>query len=161
MDIYGRDTLSVDALWALYQTIQAHPNIWRVESFPQEATACDFKRVKQRSDYFGFSYAGNTTGQAVVAGEWIAEIRLFIGNEPKDLSEAAFKRDRPKLRTLEADYRKRFEQELGAPRLTSGNHIHENNDLRVRLLPGQAPAWVVLSSLEVVAKLPQDHFASR
>ena len=56
---------------------------------------------------------------------------------------------------------KRFEQELGAPRLTSGNHIHENNGLRVRLLPGQAPAWVVLSSLDVVAKLPQDHFASR
>lgn len=155
MRIFGRDVPTPDDIWQLYSQISQTPELWRVERFKEEATRCGLRRIVARQGYFSFSGKPPMTGNAPVIGDFIEEIRLFIGNEPKDLSETLYKEDCGKIAQLAAQYSSLFRQKLGEPRVAHGNDIFEYNDHRVRVLSSGC-VWVVISNLAVIRQLPND-----
>ncbi|ENV08699.1 hypothetical protein F966_02814 [Acinetobacter higginsii] len=55
MQIYGRDVLSSDELWELYQRMIQTSELWNPETFKEAAKKCGFSRVAIREGYFSFS----------------------------------------------------------------------------------------------------------
>ena len=158
MQIFGRDVPDAEALWQWYGSLATTPAIWRKDSLAASAKQCGFKRVSERKNgYFAFSLFEHATGQAPVQGELVEEIRLFIGQEPKDLAMDLWEKDHKKHAALAKQYARRFQDGLGAPRLANGNSIFEANGLRVRVLAAEC-VWVVVSSLEVVRQMPEDYW---
>lgn len=156
MQIFGRDTPSPEALWGLYEALLATPAIWHASTFAASAKACGLRRVAARkSGYFAFSAFEHATGQAPITEGFIEEMRLFIGEEPRDLAPELWEKDRKKHAALAKQYAQMFQARLGAPRVANSNQIFETNGLRVRVLVGP-PVWVVISSLDVIRQLPND-----
>lgn len=160
MQIFGRDVPSADDIWTLYSQITQSPELWKPDSFKAAATQCGFRKIAARQGDFSFSGKDYTTGQAKIEGDFIEEIRLFIGQEPKDLSEALYEKDRKKHTQVAAEYSARFRQELGEPRVANDNDIFEYNDHRVRVLASRY-VWVVISNLSVIKQLPNDWLAPK
>lgn len=150
MWIFDRSALSAADLWKRYNQILLAPDIWREESFAGAARKCQFRRVTRRSRYFGFTSAGNVAGQAPIENGFIEEIRLFIGNAPRDFPHEHVEEEYRKLQRLAVDYRNMFRSELGPPKQARQNEIFDYNRLRVRVFPAFAgPVWVVISNLDI------------
>lgn len=160
MQIYGRDVLSSDELWELYQLMIQTSELWNPETFKEAAKKCGFSRVAIREGYFSFSGKKHLTGQAKIVDNFIEEIRLFIGNEPKNLTEELYKKDRRKIGKIAAEYSAQFKQQLGEPRISNNNVIFEYNDHRLRVLPTNC-VWVVISNLSILKQLPNDWWAEK
>ena len=159
MQVFGRDVPSPDDIWQLYSRIVLTPGLWRPETFKEAATQCGLRRIAARQGYFSFSGKHDMTGQAPIAEGFIEEIRLFIGQEPKGLTEALYKKDRGKHAKLASEYSARFEEELGRPRIKNDNGIFECGDHRIRVLPTNC-VWVVFSNLSTVKQFPNDWWAA-
>lgn len=158
MQIYGRDVPGAEDIWRLFGEIAQTREIWNAATFKAAAAKCGLRKIAARHGYFAFSGKLPIVGQAPVVDDAIEEIRLFIGQEPKDLSEALFNKDRRKGGQLATEYAARFRQELGAPRMANGNEIFESGDHRVRVMAAEC-VWVVISSLSVLKRLPNDWWA--
>lgn len=158
MQIFGKEVPSPEDIWQLYLCVQETPEIWLTSTFKDAASTCGLKKIAQRKSYFSFSGESNLTGQAPFADDFIEEIRLFIGQEPKDLSEELFRKDGKKHRQLAKSYVERFEEALGAPRSANGNEIFESDGFRLRVTSADC-VWVVISSLEVVRQMGEDWWA--
>ena len=158
LQIFGRDVPSSDDIWQLYSQIIQTPELWKMETFKEAATKCGLRKIAARRGYFSFFGKHHVTGQAPIVGGFIEEIRLFIGEEPKDLPEALYKKDCGKLGQIASEYSARFRQKLGEPRMAHDNDIFEYNDHRVRVLPTGC-IWVVISKLSVLKQLPNDWWA--
>ena len=86
MQIFGGKALTSDQLWQIYTQIIKLPDIWHAASFADAAKDCGYKRVSKKiSGSFSFNASNFTTGQAIINQGFVEEIRLFIGNGPKDL----------------------------------------------------------------------------
>ncbi len=160
MQIYGREVLTSDQLWQLYTQMCNSPDIWQAANFATVAKDCGLKRVtKRKNDYFYFNTSNFTTGQAIVTKDLIEEIRLFIGNEPKELSEANYMKDRHKIALLAKEFVKLLTGKLGEPRQLNNNDIYEYNGLRVRVLANNN-VWVVISNMAIQKQLGVDYFSA-
>lgn len=152
MTLYGEPALSADALWDLCSAVAATPSIWSPETFSSSARACGPKRVRERRRHFSFHGPANLRGQAPVTEGWVEELRLFVGEAPRDVDEATWRREDRKISVLAERYARRFRAELGSSRTQWGNEVFEHGGHRVRVLPTQC-VWVVVSSLAVVGRL--------
>lgn len=160
MQIFGREVPSPEALWNLYGRLTAFDELWHQETFAETARLCGLKRVSERkSGYFSFAAFPHTTGQAPIAETLIEEIRLFIGQEPRDIPASLWERDQDKHKPLARQYAKMFETRLGSPRIVNDNKIFESTDFRVRVLVGP-PVWVVISSFAIIKRLPNDWWST-
>jgi hypothetical protein len=155
MRIYGRDVPTPDGIWQLYSQIIQSPDLWAAGEFKGAAVNVGFRKIAPRQGYLSFSGKNYMTGQAIIVDDFIEEIRLFIGSEPKDLTEMLYKEDRGKIPQLASEYSALFRQKLGEPRIAHDNDIFEYNDHRVRVL-SSACVWVVISKLSVIRQLPND-----
>lgn len=99
------------------------------------------------------------TGQAPLVEGFVEEIRLFIGQEPKDLPEPLYKKDRGKIAKIASSYSDRFKEELGEFRTANKNRIFECDGHRVRVLPADC-VWVVISNLSNLKHVPNDWWAA-
>lgn len=158
MQIFGRGIPTSDEVWQLYSQIAQTPDLWMAETFKEAATSCGFRKVSPRRGYFSFSDKHHMTGHAPIVGDFIEEIRLFIGQAPKDLAETLYKKDRRKIGLLASEYSALFREKLGEPRTANDNDIFEYDDHRVRVLPTDC-VWVIISNLPIVRKLPNDWWA--
>ena len=162
MLIYGRNTLNGEQLWQLYTSITDTTGIWLESNFKESAKACGLRRVVKRKAYFSFEASNFTTGQAIINKESIEEIRFFIGNEPSDLDEATFLKDRNKPKALAKEFTTCLTEKLGTPRQLNNNNIFESNGFRTRVLAtASANVWVVISNLAVQKQLGVDYFAQK
>lgn len=157
MQIYGRDVPDPEYIWNMYGQIVQKAEIWNSETFQERATECGLRKIAARRGYFSLAGKYHITGQAPVADGFIEEIRLFVGQEPKGLSEAIYKKDRKKISQIASGYSARFGQELGEPRTMNGNIIFEHNDCRVRVLSSNC-IWIVISNLSILRRLSKDHW---
>jgi hypothetical protein len=155
MRIYGRDVPTPEDIWQLYSQIIKSAELWGAGEFKDAATEFGLRKVLRRQGYFSFSGKNHMTGQAIIVDDFIEEIRLFIGSEPKDLNEMLYKEDRGKIAQLASEFSALFTQKLGEPRVAHNNDIFEYNDHRVRVL-STGCVWVVISNLSVVRQLPND-----
>ena len=155
MQIFGREVPTSEDVWQLYSQIIQTPELWMAGAFKEAASKCGLRKVAARQGYFSFSGKNHMTGQAPVVDDFIEEIRLFIGQEPRDLTEALFETDRGKISQLAADYSSLFRQRLGEARTPHNNDIFEYNDHRVRVLSSGC-VWVVISNLSIIRQLPND-----
>lgn len=160
MQIYGRDTLSTEEIWQLYQFIIQTPELWRPETFKEAAKKGGLSRVAAREGYFSFTGKKNIKGQAHIVNNFVEEIRFFIVNEPRNLTEELYKKDRHKVKKLAAEYSTKFKQQLGESRVSSNNDIFEYNDHRLRVLPNNQ-IGVVISKLSILKQLPNDWWAEK
>lgn len=155
MQIFGRDVPTPEDIWQLYSQIIQSPELWRAGEFKDGAGKVGLRKVASRQGYFSFSGKKHMTGNAIIVGDFIEEIRLFIGREPKDLTEILYQEDRGKIAQLASEYSALFRQELGEARVAHDNNIFEYNDHRVRVLSSGC-VWVVISNLSVIRQLPND-----
>jgi hypothetical protein len=155
MQIYGREVLSCEQLWDLYKLLISSDDIWHKENFIAAAKECGLKRVTEREGYFSFTFSNHTTGQAPIVNGLIEEIRLFIGNEPRQLDETAWRKDKHKHSLLAEEYSEIFTDRLGSPRIANNNDIFEYNGYRVRVL-ASSTVWVVISNQAIIKQLPND-----
>lgn len=158
MQIFGRDALSIADLWQLYSLIATSKDIWHPDTFASCARQCGLRRIAARREYFSFSAHADTRGQAPITSGFIEEIRLFMGNPSRNLSEDEWNRDCHKLPLLASEYSALFCRKLGPPRKANSNDIFEYDDHRIRVLASQS-VWVVISNLEVISRLPNDWWA--
>lgn len=155
MRIYGRDVPTPEDIWQLYSQIIQSPDLWAAGEFKDAAVNVGLRKIAPRQGYFSFSGKNYMTGQAIIVDDFIEEIRLFIGSEPKDLTEMLYKEDRGKIPQLASEYSVLFRRKLGEPRIAHDNDIFEYNDHRVRVLSSGC-VWVVISNLSVIRQLPND-----
>ena len=159
MQIFGHGVISPSELWNLYTRVAASVDIWRPDCFAASAKQCGLKRIAARRGYYSFSGPYDLKGQAPVTAGHIEEIRLFIGNAPRDVSTEVWEAESPKISILASDYAEMFKRALGTPRYANNNTIFEYDGHRIRVLATNS-VWVVLSSFAVNAMLPNDWWPS-
>ena len=158
MLIFGREVPSTKDIAELVSCVMHNDGIWQKSKFKESAKLCGFKRINERkSGYFSLAIFEYATGQAIIAGDVIEEIRIFIGSEPADLDMDSFEKDQKKAGVLAKEYIKALEETLGHPRQSNSNSIFELRHLRVRVLAPQ-PVWVVISNLHVIKALDRDYW---
>ena len=159
--IFGKAVLSPGDLWNLYSGIVERPEIWTPDSFATSATYCGFKRVARRkSNYFSFYGPTNSSGQAPITAGLVEEIRITTSKSDRDTTAELWEADQPKLALLGSAYSSIFREHLGSPRRANNNDIFESDGYRVRILASQF-VWVVVQSLSIIDKLPNDWWAPR
>ncbi len=159
MQIFGHGVISPSELWNLYTRVAATADIWRPDCFAASAKQCGLKRITARRGYYSFSGPYDLRGQAPVTAGHIEEIRLFIGNAPRDISAEVWEAESPKISVLASAYSEMFQRALGAPRYANNNTIFEYDGHRIRVLATDS-VWVVLSNFSVNAMLPNDWWPS-
>jgi hypothetical protein len=153
MQIFGHDVISPSELWNLYKSVSSTPNIWRPDCFAASAKQSGLKRISARQGYYSFSGPYDLKGQAVVLAGHIEEMRLFIGNAPKDVNPEVWESESQKIPAIAYSYSEMFQRELGSPYYANKNTVFEYDGHRIRVLATNS-VWVVLSNFAVIDMLP-------
>ncbi|MCZ0735913.1 hypothetical protein [Phreatobacter sp. AB_2022a] len=85
------------------------------------------------------------------------ELRLFIGQAPRQIGLEEFAGERRNISVLAAAYSDMFRSRLGPPRRANDNDIFEYDNHRVRVFAAAyGPVWVVISNRDIIRQLPND-----
>lgn len=144
IQIYGRDVPTSEDIWQLCNKFMASSALWKAESFKTTAFDCGLRKIARRADYFTFSGTAHLSGQASLADGDVGEIRLFIGTEPRGLTDALYRKDRGKHVHVAAGYSMILRRQLGQGRTVGYDEefLSEGYRISIRL---KACVWVVLS----------------